>query len=153
MLSDVQSDGSRLWRAAFRFQYRILALVDHRVRGQWRRGGIGNIVELEVPRRDGRGVRNRLLGVLHADGKNYVGHPNGDVGWTRDLAAAGTGVVRYSNGVEWHFKATPVADGAEREAVIRSTGQHPFPANLVYRLGRRHVRAVGVYFRLTDATG
>jgi hypothetical protein len=39
---------------------------------------------------------------------------------------------------------------AERESVIRATGQQPFPGNLSYRLGRRHIRAVGVFFRLED---
>ena len=59
-------------------------------------------------------------------------------------------VIHYPNGAVWAFDATPLEAGDERERVIRSTGQHPFPGNLVYRLGRRQVRAVGVYFRLTD---
>lgn len=119
----------------------------------WRRFGIGNVVELEIPRRNGAGTRNRLIGVLHSKGRSYVGHPNGDVGWTRDLEAAGRGTVRYHTGAEWHFTATRLPLGEERERVIRSTGQHPFPGNLMYRLGRRQVAAVGVYFRLDDARG
>ena len=142
--------GSRFWHAAFRYQYRILALIDPLVRSVWRRFGIGNVVDLEVARRRGDGTRSRLIGVLRANGQIYVGHPNGDVGWTRDLAAAGAGVVHYHNGVEWHFSSAPLERGAERDAVIRSTGQHPFPGNLIYRLGRGHIRVVGVYFRLTD---
>jgi hypothetical protein len=142
--------GSRFWHAAFKFQYRILARVDPFIRRMWLRAGIGNVVELEVPRRDGGGSRTRLIGVLHAKGHNYVGHPNGEVGWTRDLEASGSGTVRYHNGAEWHFTATLLPTGEERERVIRSTGQHPFPGNLVYRLGRRQVAAVGVYFRLDD---
>jgi hypothetical protein len=149
-VSDESAHGSRFWHAAFRFQYRILALIDPLVRAMWRRAGIGNIVEVEVARRTGNGTRTRLLGVLHANGYSYIGHPNGPVGWTRDLAAASHGTVRYHNGTTWHFVAAPLDDGDEREQVIRSTGQHPFPGNLVYRLGRRQVRAVGVYFRLTD---
>jgi hypothetical protein len=141
-----------LWNAAFRFQYRILALIDPLVRGLWRRAGIGNVVELDVPRRNGRGSRARMIGVLHANGRSYVGHPNGDVGWTRDLEAAGGGVIRYHNGTTWQFVAQRLPRGDERDQAIRSTGQHPFPGNLVYRLGRGQVRAVGVYFRLTDAT-
>ena len=109
-------------------------------------------MELEIPRRNGRGSRNRLIGVLHVKGRSYVGHPNGDAGWTRDLEAAGRGIVRYHDGVEWHFHSTRLLLGEEREQVIRSTGQHPFPGNLVYRLGRRQVAAVGVYFRLDDTT-
>jgi len=147
----VSAEGSRFWHRAFRFQYRILARIDPLVRSVWRRRGIGNVVELEVPARSNpRKARKRFVGILHADGRSYVGHPNGDVGWTRDLEAAGTGTIRYHNGVTWRFSATPLERTDEREKVIRSTGQHPFPGNLVYRLGRRQVRAVGVYFRLTD---
>lgn len=114
---------------------------------------MGNIVELDVRRRNGAGGRARMVGVLYANGSIYLGHPNGDVGWTRDLAAAGEGTIRYHNGVTWHFRAIPLDRGEEREQAIRSTGQHPFPGNLVYRLGRRQVRAVGVYFRLEDMKG
>jgi hypothetical protein len=142
--------GSRLWHAAFRFQYRILALMDPFVRAQWHRSGIGNIVELHVPRRTGSGTRARMVGILRANGHEYLGHPNGEVGWTRDLEAAGGGVIRYWNGTEWQFRASRLPAGVEREQVIKSTGQHPFPGNVVYRLGRRQVRAVGVYFRLSD---
>jgi len=141
---------SHFWHAAFKFQYRILALIDPVVRALWRRSGIGNVVDLEVPRRRGPGSRTRLVGVLHADGRSYVGHPNGQVGWTRDLIAAGGGTIHYPNGAEWQFGATVVPIGDERERVVRSTGQHPFPGNLVYRLGRSQVRAVGVFFRLSD---
>jgi len=143
--------GSRLWHAAFRIQYRILALIDPLVRRVWRSAGIGNVVELDVARRNGRGGRARLVGVLHTNGRIYIGHPNGDVGWTRDLEAARTGTIRYHNGATWHFIAEKLPRGEEREGAIRSTGQHPFPGNLVYRLGRRQVRVLGVYFRLTDA--
>ena len=139
---------SSFWRRAFNAQYRLLALFDPQIRSIWRRRGIGNILELRVARRDGKGERTRLLGLLHAGGGLYLGHPNGDVGWTRDLAAAGGGVLRYHNGVEWHFSAARLPLGEEREEAIRATGQHPFPGNLVYRLGRGHVRKVGVFFRL-----
>jgi hypothetical protein len=148
----VNSHGSRFWHAAFNLQYRILAVTDPIIRRTWRGRGIGNVVELEVARRQQpQTTRRRLVGVLHANGHSYIGHPNGDVGWTRDLAAAATGVLRYHEGTTWRFAATRLADGIEREQVIRSTGQHPFPGNLTYRLGRRQVRAVGVYFRLSDA--
>ena len=149
-MSSDSGAGSRFWRAAFRFQYRILARIDPLVRRFWLRAGIGNVVELEVTRRDGSGTRSRLIGVLHANGNSYVGHPNGDVGWTRDLESSGRGTIRYHNGAEWHFDAMLLPRDEERESVVRSTGQHPFPGNLVYRLGRRQVRAVGVFFRLSD---
>lgn len=147
----MNSHGSHFWHAAFNFQYRILALTDPLIRRTWRGRGIGNVVELEVASRQHPDTtRRRLVGVLHANGHSYIGHPNGHVGWTRDLAAAASGVLRYHEGTKWRFAATPLADGAEREQVIRSTGQHPFPGNVTYRLGRRQVRAVGVYFRLAD---
>jgi hypothetical protein len=60
-------------------------------------------------------------------------------------------VLRHPNGVEWQFTAVRLPMGDEREGAIRATGQHPFPGNLVYRLGRGHVRAVGVFFRLEAA--
>ena len=46
------------------------------------------------------------------------------------------------------FQAVPLPRGPERDRAILATGQHPFPGNLIYRLARRHVRAVGRYYRL-----
>jgi len=142
---------SSFWRRAFRVQYRLLAWMDPLIRAVWRRYGIGNVHDVRVARRGGRGERSRLLGLLHANGAMYLGHPSGDVGWTRDLAAAGGGVLRYPNGVEWRFSAARLPAGDEREQAIRATSQHPFPGNLVYRLGRGHVRAAGVFFRIEPA--
>lgn len=142
---------SSFWRHLFNVQYRLLAWFDPAIRAVWRRYGIGNILELRVTRRDGKGERRRLVGLLHAGEGLYLGHPNGDVGWTRDLEAAGHGVLRYPNGVDFHFKASRVPPGGERERAIRATGQHPFPGNLTYWLGRGHVRRFGVFFRLESA--
>jgi hypothetical protein len=142
---------SSFWRRAFKVQYRLLAVFDPAIRAVWRRFGIGNILELRVAGRDGKGERARLVGLLHAGDGLYLGHPNGEVGWTRDLQAAGGGVLRYPNGVEWQIAAVRLPTGEERDGAIRATGQHPFPGNLVYRLGRGHVRAVGVFFRLEPA--
>ena len=45
--------------------------------------------------------------------------------------------------------ATPLCPGPERTAVIVATArQQPFPGNVVYRLARPHILAVGRYFRL-----
>lgn len=145
------SSGSRAWRIAYRLLYRILALVDPLVRGWWRRFGLGNVVEVTVTSRRNGSPRSRLLGLLHADGRQYLGHPNGHVGWTRDLAAAGEGSIRHANGAARRFRATLLGAGDEREAAIRATTQHPFPGNVAYRLGWRHVRAVGVFFRVEPA--
>lgn len=139
---------SRFWHLAFRILYRILALIDPLVRAWWKPFGLGNVVEFEVAHRHGKGTRRRLLGLLQADGRWYLGHPDGHVGWTRDLEATGEGSVRWPDGAAVVVQAQRLANGPEREAAIRATMQHPFPGNLVYRLGRRHVRAVGVFFRL-----
>ena len=38
--------------------------------------------------------------------------------------------------------------------MIRATfRQHPFPGNVLYWLARRHVRAVGTYYRIEPAQG
>jgi hypothetical protein len=143
---------SRIWHTAFRLQYRILALIDPLVRIFWRRFGIGNTLELRVQRRDGQGVRSRLVGLLRADGHRYLGHPNGEVGWTRDLEAAGRGVLVWRTGGRLLFSATRLEPGEEREHAILATGQHPFPGNVTYRLGRGHIRRVGVFFRVESAS-
>jgi hypothetical protein len=139
---------SGFWHRAFRLQYRILAFSDPVVRALWRRFGIGNVVELTVERRDGGGERNRMVGLLRVDRQRYLGHPDGHVGWTRDLEAAGTAVYRWPEGGTQSFHAVRLPNGPERERAIRATSQHPFPGNLVYRLGRRHVRRAGIFFRL-----
>ena len=140
---------SQFWRSAYRVQYRLLALFDPLIRRAWNTFGIGNVVELRVRNRKGS-MRSRLVGILLTDGRTYLGHPNGDVGWTRDLDAAGGGMIKWPNGMEWQFHARRLSPGAERDRAIRATNQHPFPGNLMYRLGRRHIRAVGVFFRLED---
>jgi hypothetical protein len=140
------------WRRAFRLQYRLLAIADPLIRAMWKRYGVGNVLELRVPSRRGTGERSRLVGLLRSGDDLFLGHPSGDVGWTRDLEAAGSGTLIWPSGLEWEFAATRLAAGAERERAIRSTGQHPFPGNAVYRLGRGHVRRLGVFFRL-DSIG
>lgn len=139
---------SDFWPIAFSVVYRILAAIDPLVRAWWRRFGMGNVVELQVRRRRG-GVRSRLVGLLVAGDALYLGHPSGEVGWTRDLAAAGEGELVWTARERQRFSAQRIGDGTEREAAIRATSQHPFPGNIVYRLGRGHVRKAGVFFRIT----
>ncbi|MDP8905259.1 MAG: hypothetical protein M3N29_08080 [Chloroflexota bacterium] len=139
---------SRFWHHAFRLLYSILALIDPLVRRWWREFGIGNVVELVVDRRDGRGHRSRLVGLLRVGERRYLGHPNGHVGWTRDLAGAWEALLTRPDGRRRAFRAALLAPGNEREAAIRATDQHPFPGNVIYRLARRHVRAAGVFFRV-----
>jgi hypothetical protein len=50
-----------------------------------------------------------------------------------------------------HVVARRLDAGPERDRAIAATSQHVFPGNVVYRLARRHIRAVGVYFALEIA--
>jgi hypothetical protein len=129
--------------------YSLLRLLDPILRAWWRAFGIGITAELAVRgRRSGR-QRSVLVGLLNVDGHQYVGHPNGQVEWTRNLAAAGEARITQLPGVSAILRAVPLLDAPERDAVIAATArQQPFPGNLVYRAAQRHIKAVGVYFRL-----
>jgi hypothetical protein len=129
--------------------YGVLRLADPILRAWWRTFGIGITAQLTAPgRRTGR-ERSVLVGLLNVDGHQYVGHPNGPVDWTHNLAAAGQARVAQLPGVWATLRAVQLSDGPERDAVIAATArQQPFPGNLVYRAAQRHIRAVGVYFRL-----
>jgi hypothetical protein len=129
--------------------YGVLRVLNPILRAWWRMFGIGITAQLTVPgRRTGR-ERSVLVGLLNVDGRQYVGHPNGPVDWTHNLAAAGEARVAQLPGVWATLRAVPLSDGPERDAVISATArQQPFPGNLIYRAARRHIGAVGVYFRL-----
>jgi hypothetical protein len=137
------------WRYGFRFLYAVLRLLDPIIRVWWRTFGIGITAMLTVPGRRSGLDRSVLVGLLNVDRHEYVGHPNGPVAWTRNLAAAGEARVAQLPGVWASLRAVPIPDGPERDAVIAATaGQQPFPGNLIYAAAQRHIRAVGVYFRL-----
>jgi hypothetical protein len=143
--------GSAFWRIALRLEYALLGLLDPVVRMWWRGYGLGNVCELVVPgRRTGR-RRRVLVGLLVANGSWYLGHPNGETGWTRNLRAAGSATLVRPWPHELPVTATRLPPGEERTRAILATNQHPFPGNLVYRLARRHNLAVGVYFRIEPA--
>lgn len=139
---------SPAWNRYLRAQYRLLRWLDPLIRAWWRLAGVGITVDLEVPGRHTRRQRRVLVGLLRVDGRWYVGHPNGRAQWTRNLAAAGGARVNLrTSSVTVH--ARRLGPGLERDAVIVATArQQPFPANLVYRAARRHILAVGDYFRL-----
>ena len=147
-----------LWSLFFRVQYLLLRLFDPVVRVVWRRGVLSRVASLDVAgRRSGR-VRRTLLTVLTVEGAWYVGHPNGAASWTRNLEAAGRATLQFAGGpaAAGPVRAVRLYGGPEREAAIRAGWiQQPFPANLIYAMARRHVRRVGVFFRLTplDAAG
>lgn len=139
---------SRTWSRIFRATYAALRLLDPAIRAWYGTFGLGNLVELQVPgRRTGR-RRSTLLGLLRASDGLYLGHPNGEVSWTRNLASAGEGELRWRDGPHVFFRPVRLEPGEERDAAILATDQHPFPGSFLYRAGRRHVRAVGVFFRL-----
>jgi hypothetical protein len=93
-----------------------------------------------------------LVGLLRVDGAWYLGHPNGEVGWTANLRAARRATVAPRPETSFEVTAVPLDPGPERDAVIVATAeQQPFPGNLVYRAARRHILSEGRYFRLERA--
>lgn len=142
---------SGAWRRYLRVQYRLIRLLGPLVGPYWRAFGLGNIVELRVVgRRTGR-PRRILLGLLQAGGHWFLGHPNGDTAWTRNLEAGGTAELSLSWPLAIPIRATRLPYGLLRDQAILATSQHVFPGNIVYRLARRHVRAVGTYFLIEIA--
>jgi hypothetical protein len=82
-------------------------------------------------------------------GQWYVGHPNGEVGWTANLRSAGCARIAPRPEAPLDVAAVPLDAGPERVAVICAAAeQQPFPANLLYRRARRHILSEGRYFRL-----
>jgi hypothetical protein len=90
-----------------------------------------------------------MITLLSLDGRWYVGHPNGEASWVRNIEATGWVDVEPPGRNGPRFRVDRLAPGPERDAVIRATvRQQPFPANLLYRAAQRHIAAVGVYDRL-----
>lgn len=144
---------SRAWSIYFRIQYRLIRLLDPLIRVVWRGFGLGNVVELRlVGRRTGR-PRPVLVGMLRVGSSRYLGHPNGEAAWIRNLEAAET--VQLSEVWPWLelISVTRLPPGPERDSAILATWQHVPPGNLAYRLARRHILAVGSYFRVEPASG
>ena len=137
---------SRFWHRWFPIQYRLIRLLDTFARAWWRGFGLGNVVELQVVgRRTGRS-RRVLLGLLRDGDDWFLGHPNGDVAWTRNLEAAGRAALVFRPPTSVAVRATRLEPGALRDRAIASTAQHVFPGNVIYRLARRHILAAGTYF-------
>lgn len=145
---------SHSWSLGFRALYRLLGWLDPLLRLWWLQSGLGNVVQVTIAGRRTGFPRRTLLGLLSADGKWYLGHPNGPAQWTRNLdAASGRLLLTWPGQAPVSFEARPLEFGAERERAILATDQHPFPGDLIYRLGRRHVLATGRYYRLELAPG
>lgn len=140
---------SRAWSATFRVAYGFLRLIDPLMRWTWFSIGLGITSRLTVRgRRSGR-ERSVLVGLLRVNGAWYVGHPNGEVGWTANLREARVARLAPRPESPIDVTATPLLDGPERVQVIEATSeQQPFPGNLLYRAARRHILSEGRYFRL-----
>ncbi|HUG29524.1 MAG TPA: hypothetical protein VMQ65_03280 [Candidatus Limnocylindria bacterium] len=137
---------SAAWHRWFPIQYRLIRLLDPLVRLAWRAFGLGNVVELRVPGRRSGTERRVLLGLLRAGDRWFLGHPNGDVAWTHNLEAAGSADLVFRPPTTVAIRATRLPHGEARDQAIAATGQHVFPGNLIYRVARPHIRAVGTYF-------
>ena len=143
---------SAAWRLSFKVLYAVLRLLDPLIRVWWGAFGIGITAELAVRGRHSGRERSVLVGLLNVDRQHYVGHPNGGAAWTRNLATAVEARVAQLPGQWTTLRAVELPEGPERDAVIAATAhQQPFPGNLIYRAAQRHIRAVGIYFRLEPA--
>jgi len=101
-----------------------------------------------VGRRSGT-ERHYLLNHIQVDGKRYVGHPNGDAQWVRNLAAAHVLTMIDRTGNAEQLEAIEIGDGPERDDVISWTRTMPAPAGQIYGGAAGHIRAVGRFFRVT----
>lgn len=141
---------SSFWDRAWRSFYWVVTRLGPLIRPGVERFGLGNVVELVVPgRRTGR-RRVVLLGLLRVDGGWYLGHPNGAANWTRNLEAAdGATLVLPREPPPRTIRAELLQNGEERNRVIHSTWhQHVYPGRVMYWLARRHILAVGRYYRI-----
>lgn len=143
-----------LWNAIFRAAYALIRAMDPVLRSAWAMGGLGITARLTVPGRISGRERSVLVGLIELDGRWYVGHPNGEVGWTANLRTAGRACIAPLPEIPVLVTAEPLADGPERGAVIRATAQQqPFPANVLYWAAQRHILHEGRYFRLEPSRG
>lgn len=131
--------------------YRLLAKLDPVIERMWRRAGLRNTIQLAtIGRRTGL-ERRSFLGLLRLGTRHYLGHPDVPCPWTLNLEAAGGGVMRLRDGSSVRFRSVLLEPGPERDAVIRATfRQHGFPGGVIYWIFRRHIFAVGRFYRLED---
>jgi hypothetical protein len=140
---------SRFAHAFWPRWYRALGRLDPVIERAWRQLGIGNVVQIVVPGRRSGVPRAVFLGLLRVGERQYLGHPDLACAWTLNGEAAGGGKLRARDGQDRAFRMTLLEPGPERSAVIRATfRQHPFPGNVLYWLFRRHIAAVGRFYRL-----
>jgi deazaflavin-dependent oxidoreductase (nitroreductase family) len=143
--------GSRLWSAIFWMLFRgAPRSLMERIRRSMPAAPMEEV--LVVGRKSGT-ERSYLLTLIDVDSRWAIGHPNGRSQWVRNLEAAGRAVVVHRDGSRTEAAATLLPDGPERDAAIAFVGRQPFPAGPIYRHGRKHVTAVGCYFRLVPIAG
>ncbi len=140
---------SPFWSLTLRLLYRVITRLQLLVR-PWAEGiGLGNVVELVVVGRRTSRRRVVLLGLLRVDQRWYLGHPNGPVNWTWNPDAAGSASLVLVHQPPVEIRPELLPDGEERRRVIAATWhQHIFPGNVIYWLARRHIFAVGRYYRI-----
>jgi hypothetical protein len=128
-----------------------MARLDPVIERIWRRGRLRNTVQLlTIGRRTGL-ERRSFLGLLRIGDRQYLGHPDLSCPWTLNLEAVGGGRMRFRDGRTVTFRAVPLDHGRERDAVIRTTfRQHGYPGGVIYWIFRRHIFAVGRFYRLED---
>lgn len=140
---------SAAWNVIWRAAYTFIRAIDPLLRWTWFSVGLGITSRLTVRGRTTGQERSVLVGLIRVDGRWYVGHPNGEVAWTRNLDSRRAARVSPRPEAPVDVGAAPLERGAERDAVIVATAeQQPFPANLLYRGARRHILSEGRYFRL-----
>ena len=135
---------SGAWSVYFRVQYRLIRLLAPIIGPFWRGYGLGNVVELRVVGWHSGRPRPILLGLLRSGDHWFLGHPNGDVAWTRNLEAAGGGACRC-RGRRRSPSAPPgcptgsCATGDPRHVAAGVPRQHRLPAGPPPRPGGRYV--------------
>ena len=109
---------SAAWNVTFRVAYAFIGVIDPLLRWTWFSVGLGITSRLTVRRRKTGRERSVLVGLIRVGGRWYVGHPNGEVAWTRNLASLGSARVAPRPAAPMDVSAAPLCDGAERNAVI-----------------------------------
>jgi F420H(2)-dependent quinone reductase len=139
------------WTRSFELLYRT---TPHAVLRAIRGLGVGSSEELCVVGRR-TGIERRLLVTAVEDGGAwYVGHANGSsANWVRNLESAGSATLRTRRAGALAMEAHRMAPGPERDRAVELTIKGtPFPVSIMFRLGRRHLRDAGAYFRLDPVT-
>jgi hypothetical protein len=144
-LEAAEAAESGAWDRFFRVFFKT---TPHRLmRGVRRVSASSPIEELVVVGRKTGRERHHLITLIDVDSRLYVGHPNHRSQWARNLEAGGGTLLR--RGFEpTRVRAIRLDPGPERSAVIAAAGWQPFPAGQIYSAARRHIEAVGAYYRL-----